>query len=122
LFGHPQLGTASRSLRSRRRLTESRQRFDEHEDAHGPLPFVFVIDSIRMLFRGGNRHLGFANQLHGLLVHAHYGILGIVRFCVGFQHFYHVGHELRVGFRRDYPVLDFPPAHATFLSVERIVS
>ena len=77
--------------------------------------------------RCGNFTACFFHQLHRLFVHANHRARGIVRFFVGFQHVFHVGHELRVRFGRPFlngygPVLGFLIRHAVFLSVCRTVS
>ena len=59
-----------RAVRTGRGLAKTGERLGKHKDARRPGPFVFVIDTLRMLRRGGDRRLGFLQQLHGLLVHA----------------------------------------------------
>src|SRR5208337_1908816 len=75
-----------------------------------------------MFPRRGNRHARLLEQLDRLFVHAEHRTLRIIRLSIGFQHFLHAGHEFAVRFRRDYPVIDFPPGHPVFLSVRRTVS
>ena len=75
------------------------------------------------MLRGGRDRLsGFLDQLHWLLVHAENRTRRIIRFCVRFQHLFHVGHEFGVGFRRNDPVLDLSIRHPVFFSVRRTVS
>lgn len=50
--------------RSGRRSAEARERFGEHKNTNPPLPFVFVIDPLRMLLRCRNRHARLADELH----------------------------------------------------------
>ena len=50
------------------------------------------------------------------------GSLRIVGFFVGFEHVFHVGHELGVLLGRNHPVLDLSLGHAVFFSVLRTVS
>jgi hypothetical protein len=104
------------------RLSETRQRFGEHENAGRAVAFVFIIDALAMLLRCGDRHPSFLEQLERLFIHTQHGMLGIVGFCVGFEHFFHAGHELDVLLRRNHPVLDLALCHAVFFSVLRTVS
>ena len=76
------------------RLSETRERFGKHENAGRPIAFVFVIHTLAMLRRRGDRHPRFLEQLDRLFVHTQHGMLWIVRFRVGFQHVFHAGHEL----------------------------
>src|SRR2546425_10989817 len=46
----------------------------------------------------------------------------IVRLGIGFQHLFHVGHELAIRLGRDHPVVDFPLCHPVFFNVRRTVS
>ncbi len=87
-----------------------------------PFAFVFVVDALGVLLGRGDRHAGLANQLHGLLVHAHHRAVGIVSFFVGLQHFLHVRNELAVRIGRDHPILDLSLRHTVFFSVCRTVS
>src|SRR3989339_1967584 len=108
--------------RPSRRLSESRQWLGKHEDARRSLTFVFVVDTLGVLLGRGDWHAGLANKLHGLLVHAHHGAVGIVGFFVDVQHLFHVRDELAVRVGRDDPVFDFPLGHAVVFSVCRTVS
>ncbi len=94
----------------------SREGFGEHENLRGARPLVLVIDAPGML-RGGRDGLsGLLDQLHGLLVHTEHRARWIIRFCVGFQHLLHVGHEFGIGFRRNDPVFDLAIRHSVFLA------
>ena len=105
-----------------RRLPPTRQRFAEQEDRGRAGPFVLVVDTPGTLLRGRHRRTGFPDQLHRLLVHAHDGTIRIVGFLIQVQDLFHVRRELGIGLWRDHPILDFPPRHAVFLSVRRMVS
>jgi hypothetical protein len=96
------------------RLPEARERLGEHEDAGGAVAFVFVIDSLSVLLRRGDRHPGLLEQLDRLLVHAEHGLLRIIGFRAGLEHFFHAGDELGVLLRRDHPVFDLPLGHPVF--------
>ena len=107
---------------TRRGFAPARQRFGEHEDARRAGPLVFVVDAFGMPLRGRDRPTCLFEQLHRLLVHAEHRTGRIIRFFVGVEHFFHRGHELRVGFWRDDPVLNLAVGHAVFFSVTRTVS
>ena len=122
-----QAGDLQRPVRLRtpspgRRLPPTGQRLAEQEDRGRASPFVLVIDPARPLPGGGNRRTCFPDQLHRLLIHAHDRARRVVRLRVGVEDLFHVRHELRIGLRRDHPVLDFPPRHPVFFSVLRTVS
>ena len=94
----------------------------EHENLGRARPLVLVIDPPGMLRGGLDRPSGLLDQLHGLLVHAEHRARGILRFCVGFQHFFHVGHELAIGLGRNDPVFDLAIRHSVIFNVRRTVS
>src|SRR4051794_1406999 len=70
----------------------------------------------------GDRHPGLFQQLDGLFVHAHHRVFGIVGLRIGFEHLFHVPHELSVLLGRNHPILDLALGHAIFFSVLRTVS
>src|SRR6185312_3694368 len=104
------------------RLSKARQRFREHENARRAVAFVFVIDTLRMLLRRGDRFLRLLQQLHWLFVHAQHRLQRVIRFRIGFEHVFHVGHELGVLIGRNHPVLDLALGHSVFFRVLRTVS
>lgn len=111
-----------RLSRSHGHLTPCGQWFGEHENVCDSGTSVFVVDSLRMVGCGRNGSSNFLDQLHGLLVHAQNGNVGIERSRINGQNVFHVRGELGIGFRRDHPVSDATAGvHLVFFSVRQIV-
>ena len=122
-----QTGDLHRPVRLRapgagRRLPPTRQRLAEQEDRGRAGPLVLVVHAARSRGGRGHRRSRFLDQLHRLLVHADNGTIRVVGLLIPVQDLLHVRHELRIGLRRDHPVLDFPLGHPVFFSVLRMVS
>ncbi len=107
---------------ARGRLPETRQRFSKHENAGRTIALVFVIDTLTMLLRRGDWYPSLLEQLDRLFVHTQNGMLRVVGFCIGFEHFFHASHKLGILRRRNYPILNLPLRHAIFFSTLRTVS
>ena len=75
------------------------------------------------MFRGSlDRLSGLLDQLHWLFIHTQYRVRPIIRFCVCFQHFFHIGHKFGISFRRNHPIFNLSIRHPVFFSVRRTVS
>src|SRR5665811_1240562 len=81
------------------------QRFDPHEDRARPVAHVLGVLLAVMTRRGGDRVTGMAQELVGLLVHAHHRQRRIPGPGVDVQDVLHPRHELPVGLGRDGPAL-----------------
>lgn len=99
-------------------LTPAGEWFAKHENRSRAVALVFVVDTLGMIFARRDWLTRFVDQLHRLFVHANDGLGWVVRFFIGFQHIFHVRHELGVAFRGDHPVLDALFRHAFFLAFD----
>ena len=102
--------------------TPSSQRLREHKNIRNTRPFVFIIDTPRMVSRRGNRRSCFLEKLHWLLIHDDDRCLNFVGKTVNIEYCLHPRDELPARFWRDYPVLHFATRDFVFFSVLRTVT
>ena len=104
------------AARSGYRLSTVGDRLNKDKDAHRPLPFVFIVDPLRMLPSCRDRHTRLTNELHCLLVHAHDAADGIGDFVLRLQHLFDVRYKLTFRIGNNYPILAFPLSDTVLLA------
>jgi hypothetical protein len=97
------------------------QRLDPDEDRAGAVADVLVVLSAVTARGGGDRLADLAEQLVGLLVHAHHRPARIDRSRVDGQHVLHPGRELGIRLWRDGPALLQMRAQFRFFNTRPIV-